>query len=196
MEHGSALDGYFDEPRTRELARNDLPMFSVPRWLVEQPPRLREFAERGFASVVRLALRDEGARKDALGQFRELANEAAPMLLFMERLCRLTATVEGVDAPAVNPVVLERCETPLRSSSLSLSVVNLGREGRYFVTKGRIPEATMKTAINAGVAASQLSSSWSEWSGDGEVALARRYPYQVRWIAFRTRCRAQASERR
>lgn len=174
LEHGTALDGYFDDPRTRALAREDLPMFSIPRWLVEQPPRVRAFAERGFASVVRLTLRDEDARKDALGQVRDLANQAAPTLLFLERLSRLTAIVEGAGAPDSDPVVLERSETPLRRSRLSLSLVDLRRDGRYFVTKGRVAEGAMKTAINAGVAAKQLHSSWSEWSGDGEVALAVR----------------------
>ena len=98
LEHGSALDGYFDNPRIDQLAERDLPMFSVPRWLSEQPGRVRDFADRGFASVVRLVLRDEEARADALGQFRLLMNQSVPTLLFMERLCRLTTLVEDADA--------------------------------------------------------------------------------------------------
>jgi hypothetical protein len=174
LEHGSSIVGLFDDPRISELACKDLPMFSVPRWLPDQPRRVRTFAERGFATVVRLVLRDEEARKDALGQFRHLANQAAPTLLFMERLCRLTAVVEGTHEAAFAPIVLKRCETPLGSSQLALTLVDLEREGRSLVTKERIPETDMRAAIEAGVAAAQLHSSWSEWSGDGEVALAVR----------------------
>ncbi|MYF76739.1 MAG: hypothetical protein F4174_05260, partial [Acidobacteria bacterium] len=110
LEHGSALGGYFDGPRVRQLAEEDLPMFSVPRWLTEQPPKVRGFAKRGFASVVRLVLRDEKSRADALGQFRLLMNQSVPTLLFMERLSRLTAVVEGVDPPS-DRIVLTRSET-------------------------------------------------------------------------------------
>ena len=104
LEHGSALGGYFDDdPRIAQLAERDLPMFSIPRWLTEQPGRVREFAERGFASVVRLVLRDEEARAEALGQFRVLMSQSAPTLVFMERLCRLTAHVEDPQAPSSGP---------------------------------------------------------------------------------------------
>ena len=82
LEHGRAVKGRFEDPRVGQLAEADLPMFSIPRWLTEQPQRVRDFAERGFASVVRLVLRDEEARADAIGQFRLLMNQSAPTLLF------------------------------------------------------------------------------------------------------------------
>ena len=174
LEHGRALDGYFDDPRIGQLAEADLPMFSVPRWLTEQPRRVRVFAERGFASVVRLVLRDEEARADALGQFRLLMNQSVPTLLFMERLRRLTALVEGVDAPSPDRIVLTRSETPLPGSPLKVSIIDLARQGTFLLTKAPVPEQAITAAIVAGVATKQLHGSWKEWSGDGEVALAVR----------------------
>lgn len=172
LEHGSALDGYFEDPRVRALARNDLPMFYIPRWLPEQPFRVLGFAERGFASVVRLVLRDGDARRDAVEQFRVLSSQAAPTLLFLERLGRLRIEVEGVDA--AEPIVLERRKTALPGLVPPSSVVDLGSQGLFLVPKARVPEAAMKAAVDAGVAAKQLHSSWSAWSGEGEVALAVR----------------------
>ena len=174
LEHGRALDGYFDNPRIGELAKADLPMFSVPRWLSEQPPRVRAYSERGFASVVRLVLRDEDARADALGQFGLLMNQSVPTLLFTERLCRLTAVVEGADMPSPDRIVLTRSETPLPSSPLKVSIIDLVRQGTFLLTKAPVPEQAITEAIAAGVATKQLHGSWKEWSGDGEVALAVR----------------------
>ena len=174
LEHGRALDGYFDDPRVGQLAEADLPMFSVPRWLTEQPRKVRVFAERGFASVVRLVLRDEEARADALGQFRLLMNQSVPTLLFMERLCRLTALVEGADQPSPDGIVLTRSETPLPSSPLKVSIIDLGRQGTFLLTKAPVAEKAITGAIVAGVATKQLHGSWKEWSGDGEVGLAVR----------------------
>ena len=173
-EHGSALGVYFDDPRIGQLAERDLPMFSIPRWLTEQPAQVRAFAERGFASVVRLVLRDEEARTDALGQFDVLMSQSAPTLVFMERLCRLTALVEGAEAPSPDRMVLTRTETRLNGSPLTVSIVNLAEQGTFLLTRGTVPEPAMKAAIAAGVAAKQLHGSWKKWSGDGEVALAVR----------------------
>ena len=174
LEHGSALNGYFDDSRIGQLAERDLPMYSIPRWLTEQPERVRAFAERGFASVVRLELRDEEARTDALGQFQALMSQSAPTLVFMERLSRLTALVEDAEALSPNRMDLTRTESRLRSSPLTVSVVNLAEQGTFLLTRGTVPESAMKVAIAAGVAAKQLHGSWGEWSGDGEVALAVR----------------------
>ena len=174
LEHGGALDGYFDNPRVGQLAEADLAMFSIPRWLTEQPRRAKVFAERGFASVVRLVLRNEEALADALGQFRLLMNQTVPTLLFMERLCRLTIVVEGADAPSPDRTVLTRTETPLNGSPLKVSIIDLGGQGTFLLTKAPVPEPAITAAIVAGVATKQLHGSWKEWSGDGEVALAVR----------------------
>ena len=98
LEHGSSLRDYFADSRISGLAQKDLPMFSVPRWLTKQPDRVRAFAMRGFSSVVRLPLRDGIARADTLKEVLLLANQSAPMLLFLERLCSLTAVIEGSDS--------------------------------------------------------------------------------------------------
>ena len=174
LEHGSALDRYFDNPRVGQLAQADLPMFSVPRWLTEQPRSVRVFAKRGFASVVRLVLRDEEARADALGQFRLLMNQSVPTLLFMERLERLTARVEGADTPSPDRIVLTRTGTPLSGSPPKVSIIDLGRQGTFLLTKAQVPEQAITAAIVAGVATKQLHGSWKDWSGIGEVALAVR----------------------
>ena len=175
LEHGEAMDGHFDDPRVSQLAQRDLPMFSVPRWLTKQPRRVADFAERGFASAVRLVMRDQGARTDILGQFVHLmTNQSVPLLLFLERLGRMTIVVEGADRPSPDRIVLTRTERRLQGSPGRASIVDLAQQGTFLLAKRPVPESTMRKAIVAGVSANQLHSSWEEWSGEGEVAVAVR----------------------
>ena len=46
------------------------------------------------------------------------------------------------------------------------------RGAKWLLVCDEVPERLMRQAINEGVAAKQLHSSWNEWSGIGEVALA------------------------
>ena len=174
LEHGEALEGRLDNPRVGQLAKADLPMFSIPRWLSDQPPKVRDFSTRGFASVVRLVLRNDAARSDVLEQFRLLFNQSAPTLLFMERLCCLTAHIEAAATSSNDHILLTRTEKPLDVAPLDVSFIDLGEQGTFLLTKRSVPESDLTNAIAAGVATKQLHGSWEKWSGDGEVALAVR----------------------
>ena len=101
-------------------------------------------------------------------------NQPVPTLLFMERLCRLTAVVENAEARSPDRTVLTRSETSIHGSSPWMSIVDVGRQGSFLLTKAWVPESAVTAAIAVGVATKQLHSSWKEWSGDGEVALAVR----------------------
>ena len=52
------LSSRIDNPTVLKLALSDLPMFFLPIALGEQPSIARQYAERGFSSVIRLPLRD------------------------------------------------------------------------------------------------------------------------------------------
>jgi hypothetical protein len=174
LEHGSALRRYFDDARTYELARSDLPMFSIPRWLTEQPERVKEFAKDGFASVIRMSLRDAASRAEVIKEISHLGYQAAPVLLFMDRVASLRAIIEVQEQQGSQAMVLTRSETQIQSAQISACAVNLGRDGLFLVTKRSIAESAMKAVIAAGVSSKQLHSSWAAWSGEGEVALAVR----------------------
>ncbi len=157
------LDIMLPNPRHRELARQDLPHFHVPRWLSEQPRRVLEYSCRGFATVIRLPLRDAAALQAVYDEFATLQAQTAPMLLFLGRLQCLTARAENAGAARIEPVVLGRHEAGIENSNGALSVADLGAAGRFLIARRAIPETVMKAAIKSGADSNQLHPSWKDW---------------------------------
>lgn len=167
------LEPLFSDSRALELARRDLPIFFLPIWIEEQPDRVRDYAARGFATVIRLPLRDADAAKAARQEIEGLGDQTAPLLLFMERLSRLRAVVREADGAETQAADLTRSTSPAPDAD-DHGLVDLGAAGRYLLIRGPVPEADIQAAIAAGVSSKQLHGSWREWKGDGEVALAVR----------------------
>lgn len=168
-----------DDPRRLELARQDLPLFHVPRWLDDQPQEVAAFARRGFATVIMLALRSPAAAKDVEAEILALQGQTVPMLLFLTRLKRLsirTVEADGWEAPAFE---LTRKAHDLQTSDAALTIADLGSAGRYMIARCDISETTMKAAIVEGVDKKQLHKHWLSWKGEGEVALAVRLDARV-----------------
>jgi hypothetical protein len=171
---GQHIDKLFPDKLVRKLARRDLPIFFVPLWLDGQPRRVGSFARHGFASVVRLPLRDQAAADATREEIVSLHNQSSPMLLFMERLRRLAVTVEGPDEETASSTILDRTEKHPADWPDFLSLVDLRAAGRFLVSKGTVGEDAMKQKIASGVETRQLHSSWNGWTGEGEIALAVR----------------------
>jgi hypothetical protein len=133
-----------------------------------------EYSCGGFATVIRLPLRDAAALQAVYDEFATLRAQTAPMLLFLGRLQRLTARVENAGAAKIEPVVLGRHEAGIENSNGALSIADLCATGSFLIARRAIPETVMKVAIKSGVDSKQLHPSWNDWKGDGEVALAVR----------------------
>ena len=164
------LPSRIDNPTVLKLAQSDLPMFFLPIALGDQPSMARRYAERGFSSVIRLPLRDHEFLRTAKEEIEALEDGSAPLLLFLERLELLKATIDTLDGGVKKVIVLERREESNESSRVKAAVVT--SSGEMAARPGEAPQPLMRQAINEGVTAKQLHSSWNDWSGIGEVALA------------------------
>lgn len=158
-------------PTVLTLAQSDLPIFFLPNPLGNQSARVKSFAVRGFSSVIRLPLRDEASLKTARDEVKGLNDGSAPLLLFLERLEKLDATIETRTGKILESYPLDRHEKAVESAEVDASIVTLSG-ANWLLIRDRVPEARMLSAISAGVTAKQLHSSWNDWSGVGEVALA------------------------
>ncbi len=69
------------------------------------------FGAEGFATVVRLPLRDETAVEDVRRQIEGIAGADAPVLLFLDRVANVSLDIRA-DDEATGPVVLTRTEGP------------------------------------------------------------------------------------
>ena len=165
------LSARIDNLTVLKLAQSDLPMFFLPIALGNQPPTARGYAERRFSSVIRLPLRDNESLKTAKEAIEALEDSSAPLLLFLERLELLKATIGTLDGAVKREIILKRREEPVESSKVKAAVVTLS-DAKWLLVRDEVPEPLMRQAINEGVAARQLHSSWNDWLGNGEVALA------------------------
>ncbi|WLD98539.1 DUF3883 domain-containing protein [Agrobacterium leguminum] len=173
--HGDELGLLLPTDRLRELARADLPHFHIPLWLDEQPDIVRDFARRGFATVIRLPLRGTTAYNAVRDEILGLIQHTAPILLFLRRLKKLSIRITGEKRPDhAAEALMRRDETLLAQGTVSISIVNLGETGKFLLARVGIAEADMRAAVDEGLESKQLPESWRGWTGDGEAALAVR----------------------
>jgi hypothetical protein len=76
-------------------------------------PQVLRFGSEGFASVIKLPLRDDLAAAEARRQIDALASAEAPILLFLSRVSRLEMEVRSADGN-VSSGSLTRRESPAR----------------------------------------------------------------------------------
>ncbi len=169
---GAELDPLLPDETTRALARSDLPAFYIPLWIDDVPSAVVDFACRGFSTVIRLPIRSGAALEVVRNEMVGLAKAEAPMLLFLRRIGRLEAKIEGErlkdDAFGLE---LNRNEESLVGKS-GPRLVDLGENGRFWVARADIPEPEMQAAVAEGLESGELPQSWKGWKGTGEVAVA------------------------
>ena len=134
------LDRLFANPRHRELAKRDLPLFHIPVWVSEQPEAVTHFARQGYSSVIALPLRSADAVADVRREFASVRESGVPLLLFLSRLARLTVKVLGPDGTVEDKIILERTEDPVDIGGQLLSVADLGSAGTYLIARRSVPE--------------------------------------------------------
>ena len=172
------LAGLIADSRTLELARRDLPVFFLPRWLSDQNATVQSFAERRFASAIRLPLRDDASLQAARDEIAALADDGAPLLLFLDRVTTLNADIVGRDGGSTPVARLSRSEERVPNSQGRAAICDL-TSSRWLILRDQVDEPAMQVAIAEGVKAKQLHGSWTGWRGNGEVALAVRLDADV-----------------
>lgn len=156
------------------VLRSRMASSSLPVPAGEQDAHVKSFAAHGFTTVNRLPL-IEAARGSVAQQLDELRSSAAPILLFLDRIERLTLEVAG-DQPS--SMVLERRSRQLELETESLvEGIDLGTQGRYLVATRAVPLDRFRAAIEASIASRKLDPSWRDWSDEVHVSVA------VRWDA-------------
>lgn len=172
------LDQLFTDEPYRTLAGQDLPPFHLPAPLSSFPERIDKFARDGFATVIRLPLRDASAQRTAHEELDTLRNAQVPILLFLRRIASLELQVEGepdedfhLTRESDNINHLMDCRCP---DDDEYTHVVLNDQEKYLVAWHWIPEKRVKEAISLSIERKQLNQHWAEWRGNGELAAAVR----------------------
>jgi hypothetical protein len=172
------LSSRIEHPTVLAFAQSDLPMFFLPIALGTQPAIIADYAVRGFSSVIRLPLRDSDSLQVTRDEVGALNNDSAPLLLFLDRLEKLNVRVRNRADETSFAFTLERHEKAIASAPIAASIVTLSG-AHWLLVRDHAPEALMRRAVDDGVKAKQLHSSWKDWSGVGEVGLAVPLDHEI-----------------
>lgn len=188
---GSELDGYcfrfaresdveelLGDADTARRAVAEFPPFQIPFPVEQVPPVCAELAKLGHVTVVRIPLQSEAARAEARLRLEELAEAKAPIMLFLERLSRLTLE-RRVDGEVRDIHELTRVERPFApededasTAPLFFAEVDLGPAGAFLVARGRVaPERLDQTLVEA-VDLGLLDDKWRQWAESAVIELA------------------------
>ena len=173
------------DPAAAADALREVSPYSLPLPVLESPDRVRNFAQAGFSTVVRLPVKGPEARDDVVASLKALTNDSAPLLLFLTRLCAVVLETSG--APGGGDWI---CKLTRQSRATNRraegqdehDIVDLGiADGRgrattdqYFVATASLTEAAMRGVIEQSVRTGKLPRTWLEWRGPGRVSVAVR----------------------
>lgn len=163
------------DPATADHVAQVLPRYLAAVPLDDQSEEIREFAKEGFATVVHLPLSGPGAVKVAREQVSALADLDVPLLLFLERLARVTIEID--DSGTTRRRTLSRSiqsrPSPPANSTLRYEIVAIGPGSRrYIVAHRRVDRARLSAAVEASIAKEPQLARWREWHGEPSVAVA------------------------
>ncbi|MEU7147186.1 DUF3883 domain-containing protein [Streptomyces sp. NPDC045456] len=167
-----------------EKADKEFPPLQLPFPVAELPVTCAELGAAGHVTVVRLPLRNEAARQQAVRRLKELARARTPVMLFLDRLSRLVLEHRKADG-TVDRVDLVRQEKPsglVRTQAadagapsapvVSVSRVNLGALGEFLVARGVVPDRRLRDTLRHAVAAENLDETWLDWREAAVVEVA------------------------
>lgn len=145
----------------------------LPRPLRDQQADVRTYATDGFATLIRLPLRNARAAEQMTEECRALFDERAPLPLFLTRLTEIT--IERVAHGGVERRTLERRRRLGRrlpgGHGLELSEIEV--DGRAYLVATRPVEPTrFQDAVEHAITAQHRVEKWRDWQGEARVSLA------------------------
>ncbi|MGW1614573.1 sacsin N-terminal ATP-binding-like domain-containing protein [Streptomyces sp. NPDC002285] len=166
-----------EDPALATRVIEDISPLALPVPADVADPVLKELAEDGYSTVVRLPLRNQHAWRLAVAQAEDMVNGEAPLLLFLDRVAELLVEVrDGSDGAFRH--VLSRAE---RTSDVVIPretdwvrEVDLAGAGRYLLARRTLECEALSGAISRSVQAREIDAAWENWDAEAWVAVALR----------------------
>ncbi|ESY96674.1 ATP-binding protein [Mesorhizobium sp. LNHC229A00] len=130
------------------------------------PPRVLSLGEEGYATVLRLPLKNKEARLAVEAQLHALATGQPEVQLFLDRISELKIELAGK-----THVLGRDPQTLYELDDLKLQKVACGSRS-YIVARRTLKEATIRQVIEADLGSEALPESWADWKGDAIISLA------------------------
>jgi len=181
---GPTFDGYRFRLGTREdlaanMGESDAAVFvaRLPASALAIPlpedrsPVVAEFSEAGYATVVRVALDQVGARDRVLAELQDLTTSGCPPHLFLECLSILTVERRGTEPMRVE---MSRITRPWIGGTLQADLVDLGSSGTFLCVRREVDHDGLHEAAQQSVDRNEVDRRWLEVAGPLGVEVAVR----------------------
>lgn len=170
----SELAGLADDPALGERLTAEASPLNLPVPMTADDPQVLRFARDGFATVIKLALRDDVAVAEARQQIDSLAGGGPPILLFLDRISVVEFSVRSASGQS-QPVRLTRSPVPaslLPAAPSWITGIDLGDQGRYLLAHRRVDHEALMQSIRESVDARLVDDRWLQWDGEKTVSVA------------------------
>ena len=169
------LKSYPVEDLTRRDVARTIPRYLVPLPLTNQPGEIKEYAFRGFATVIAVPLRTADAVDLASRQIKELTEQDVPLLLFLDRIEEITINIERCGQEPYSHH-LTRQQMPYGGlpslPDTQMYEVRVGGRHSYLVVRREIDKERILTAVKDSISAAPQLKRWLEWKGTPIVSVA------------------------
>ncbi len=146
----------------------------LPVPIVDIPAQVSDFAVAGFATLIRLPLRDESAATRAADELTVLLDEETSLTLFLDRLSSLTLEHIPVVGKTVSKVLTRTARnhrSVQRLRGLSLQTVSVDRR-RYLMASMPVDDEAFRASVARAVTQRHPVEKWLEWKGVPSVSIA------------------------
>ncbi|MFJ9420178.1 sacsin N-terminal ATP-binding-like domain-containing protein [Streptomyces sp. NPDC101227] len=165
------------DPALAARVIEDVSPLALPVPAQATDPVLKELAEDGYSTVIRLPLRDAHAWELAVAQAADMVQGEVPLLLFLDRVAELLVEVRD-DSPAGSRRVLSRAEQPSELFEARekdwVQEVDLAEAGRYLLARRTLDPGALRDAIRRSVRAREIDGAWEHWDTEAWVGVALR----------------------
>lgn len=161
-------------PKIATKVASNVSRYLVPVAVREQSAEVRRLAQDGYATVVALPLATAEAVELARKQVAAVLNAPAPVLLFLDRLSSLDASVLSPEQPEVRSrltrkVVPVKAEPP---DGMQMERVTLDGSNIFLVVRQVLPKPAVLEAVHSSISAAPPLKRWLSWKGDAVVSVA------------------------
>jgi hypothetical protein len=146
----------------------------LPIPIDDQSDDVRQYARAGFATLVRLPLRDSLAARQMSEEWQALFDQRAPLALFLTRIALLTIERFMPDG-STECRALRRHPRPLRGipSTPELNLGEVELDGRRFLIASQaVDRRRFFEAVERAIAEQHRVEKWRDWQGDPIVSVA------------------------
>ncbi|NYD78431.1 sacsin N-terminal ATP-binding-like domain-containing protein [Arthrobacter cupressi] len=164
-----------DDPTSIQQVLEEMSLYNITVPSEHTPDFVSELWRLGFASVIRLPLRQNTREMVAALLDQEISGSNVPVLLFLRRLAQIT--VQKKRQGSITTVVLTR-ETesvPDLQDGPSCELVSLRGDERYLVFTSPVPPDAFAAAVHVSVESNQLDSRWEKSNSGVEVSIGVPY---------------------